>query len=159
MNELRSFLDINLGPHNNRVKHLTQFSRGVARMLTTARSTEGIWPYSCLIKEDSLNASTSPIISFSTQAMICTSCDYILDHDKSHRFLSSTERAALISSRISAESAVLAALKAKKPGELLWQSTTYGDEDVFTASWLLQMYTGNKIYESRITNTWDGPLR
>ncbi len=157
MNKLRIFLDEYLGAHNDRVTELKQVSCGVARMLIQAK-TGRFWPYSCVIEHDQLKPVVSPRVSISTQAMICASCDYILACDASHRLFGSKDRAALIRIRLSVEQEVLAELATKGPEDPLWESGTYGNEDVFTASWLLQMYQGKNRYNDVAAGAWNSSL-
>jgi hypothetical protein len=165
MSSLYEFLAENIAQHKTRVARPKRLSRGVSQLLLQSKDGQHhYWPYSCTIDQDKLTpqyqtkptskrtevtTEYKPPFSISTQAMICASLDHVLILDRDHNFLGKDTARQLREVQIEVETAVLAELKSRVGQSPMLASTTYGHDDVFTASWLLEMYSRQADWEAK----------
>jgi hypothetical protein len=181
MKDLHEFLDERLAKHQEEKRKLRQLTQSVARTLLCSRDDKHWeWPYSCFVNEDKLVPQYKPIAqvkestlkkdaapteerarsgpSISTQAMICASIDRILLRSRNHEILSDQEKNDLQEAQHKVETEVLKLLEERKDDPLFLYSSTFGRDDIFTASWLFQMYSDQNAWDKK-NNVWTDNIK
>jgi len=92
--------------------------------------------------------------SISTQAMICASIDRIILRAYDHEILSEDAKSQLQNAQHQVEIQVLKQLQQESKKKPFLQSSTFGEDDVFTASWLLRMYSDQKQWNREEKDKW-----
>lgn len=142
MSDLSKYLSTEFEKTQERIAQVNGLLREVGRMFRESREpARADWPYSWdpTDPDDERhfppNKEGKQDISLSTQAMCCVAICSLLEADDDYSFLNTKKedlRSDLEGFLKSTVAAVLERLKTPT-----WYSSTYGKDDVFTASWLL----------------------
>jgi len=145
MNDLSQYLSTEFEKTQERIAQVNGLLREVARMFRESRQAKRAdWPYSWdptdLTDERHFppDKAGKQEISLSTQAMCCVAICSLFEADDDYSLLSTKKEDLRLELEEFLKSTVAAVLERLKTPT--WQSSTYGQDDVFTASWLLLLY-------------------
>ncbi|SRR6266849_3793846 len=159
---LAAYLDGECVQIDERINKLRDCIKGVCGVLLGAReSGRNYWPYSC--RPDASGELLAPEymdgkVSISTQAMCCSSVEEIIRANRINRLLSPSDikklRDCITATCITIKAVIEGTLKEKS---LLWESRTFGDNDVFTASWMIRLIAYREHWSEDVKKQFDWP--
>jgi hypothetical protein len=151
MSDLAQYLNQDFENTSARIVQVEDLLRQLGRMFVQSRrSKRNDWPYSWDPTDTHDQQHQFPpndkggreVISLSTQAMCCVAVCSLLEADNDYSLLSQDENGLRTDlERILKETFGTVLERLKTP---TWESSTYGPDDVFTASWLLLLYNKSK---------------
>ena len=154
--DLAAYLDSEYEATRRRIVQINELLLGVAILLCESRGTKPpVWPYSWKEGSQRRNDGGSDF-SMSTQAMCCTAVELLLAADARDRFFAVKDvRTTLERLVLETTQYILNDMTGKlSTGQPAWKSETYLGEDVFTASWLVELYRVSRGTERAAKITW-----
>jgi len=161
MSKLARYLDGEYEQIRARLDQLSDLVRRVAALFAIARSPDrSDWPYSWEPKKPPYfpqDKEGKRQYSFSTQAMCCSAVEQLMLSSRQRISLGAPQFSQLEKVQSETVTFLLNSLNERaKKNEPLWDSFTYGGEDVFTAAWLFQLH--DEFQKSGRPSDWSPDL-